>query len=100
MLLVHYKTKSATGFAAMRRACLDLSHAVNSVIANKVAYTACGLHTFWCCRLDVHPGQLPSAFEGDERAHPSLTADLLHLVHGRALLGVVRIKQQLLLEGT
>eukprot|EP00879_Flechtneria_rotunda_P020746 GHRR01021836.1.p1 GENE.GHRR01021836.1~~GHRR01021836.1.p1 ORF type:complete len:703 (+),score=305.32 GHRR01021836.1:429-2537(+) len=49
--------------------------------------------------LDLLPGQLPSAFEADERAHPSLSHDILHLVHGRELLGVVRVKQALQLTG-
>jgi hypothetical protein len=47
----------------------------------------------------VLPGQLPGSFEADERAHPSLSSDLLHLVHGRTLLGVVRLQQPLQIEG-
>jgi hypothetical protein len=42
---------------------------------------------------------MPPAFECDERAHPSLSPDLLHLVHGRTLLGVVRQRQPLKLTG-
>eukprot|EP00878_Enallax_costatus_P027220 GHUV01029283.1.p1 GENE.GHUV01029283.1~~GHUV01029283.1.p1 ORF type:complete len:180 (+),score=64.08 GHUV01029283.1:986-1525(+) len=51
-------------------------------------------------QLEVLPGQLPAAFEADERADQFLTTDLLHLVHGRALIGVVRLKRHLALEGT
>jgi hypothetical protein len=47
----------------------------------------------------VLPGQLPGSFEADERAHPALSSDLLHLVHGRTLLGVVRLQQPLQIAG-
>lgn len=46
------------------------------------------------------PGELlPPAFELDERSHPLLTDDLLHLVHGRTLLGVVQLPTTLKLQG-
>eukprot|EP00775_Hariotina_reticulata_P013686 gene13686-13808_t len=57
------------------------------------------LKAFLGPRLDVLPGELPPAFECDERSHPSLSHDLLHLVHGRTLLGVVRQRQALRLTG-
>jgi hypothetical protein len=51
------------------------------------------------CRLELKSGELPAAFELDERAHPSLTDHLLHLVHGRTLLGVVQTPHTLSLAG-
>lgn len=50
-------------------------------------------------RLSLQPGQLPSAFELDERSDPHTTEDLLHLVHGRELLGVVQLPRTLQLTG-
>lgn len=44
-------------------------------------------------------GELPRALELDERSDPTLTDDLLHLVHGRSLLGVVQLPKTLRLEG-
>ena len=41
------------------------------------------------CRLDTAEGQLPPAFEAEERSWPGC-GDLLQLVSGRTLLGVVR----------
>ena len=40
-------------------------------------------------RLELGRGQLPGAFEAEQRSLPGL-GDLLHLVSGRTLLGVVR----------
>jgi curved DNA-binding protein CbpA len=50
-------------------------------------------------RRGLPPGHLPPAFEAEERADPRLTPDLLHLVSGRTLLGVVRERRPLLLTG-
>ncbi len=50
-------------------------------------------------RLDIDEGELPPAFEAEERSHPDASRDLLHLVSGRTLLGVVREQQQMHLEG-
>lgn len=54
-----------------------------------------------CCmyRLELRAGELPSSLELDERSNPTLTDDLLHLVHGRTLLGVVQLPRMLQLEG-
>lgn len=52
-----------------------------------------------CDRLALKPGELPTALELDERSHPALTDDLLHLVHGRTLLGVVQLPATLQLTG-
>ncbi|KAF6266656.1 hypothetical protein COO60DRAFT_1623446 [Scenedesmus sp. NREL 46B-D3] len=57
------------------------------------------LKAFLGPQLRCLPGQLPGSFEADERAHPSLSSDLLHLVHGRTLLGVVRAQQPLQVAG-
>jgi hypothetical protein len=51
------------------------------------------------CRLELKAGELPASLELDERSHPSLTDDLLHLVHGRTLLGVVQLPHTVRLEG-
>lgn len=40
-------------------------------------------------RLDLGRGELPEAFEAEERSVPGL-GDLLHLVSGRTLIGIVR----------
>lgn len=40
-------------------------------------------------RLNLGKGQLPEAFEAEERSVPGL-GDLLHIVSGRTLLGIVR----------
>jgi hypothetical protein len=61
--------------------------------------SATHMHTT-CCRLNTRPGELPVEFECDERSHPALSDDLLHLVHGRTLLGVVTTPATLRLEGT
>jgi hypothetical protein len=50
-------------------------------------------------RRGLPAGHLPPAFEAEERADPRLTPDLLHLVSGRTLLGVVRERRPLMLEG-
>lgn len=50
------------------------------------------------CATQQQLGQLPTAFEADERACPSLSIDLLRLVHGRTLLGMVRPMQPLQLQ--
>lgn len=52
-----------------------------------------------CDSLALKPGELPTALELDERSHPALTDDLLHLVHGRTLLGVVQLPATLQLTG-
>ena len=52
----------------------------------------------WACRVDVGPGQLPECFEGEERTDPGI-GDLLHLVSGRQLLGVVRELKTHLIPG-
>jgi len=50
-------------------------------------------------RLDgLQPGELPPSFEAEERSHPDLSDDLLHLVSGRTLLGSVRLRKPLALE--
>jgi hypothetical protein len=40
------------------------------------------------------PGQFPDCFEADERSTISGTEDILHLLFGRQLLGVVRLRDQ------
>lgn len=50
-------------------------------------------------RLNYVPGHLPAAFEAEERSDVSMSHDLLHLVFGRTLLGSVRLRQELMLEG-
>lgn len=40
------------------------------------------------------PGQFPDCFEADERSTISGTEDILHLLYGRQLLGVVRLRDQ------
>jgi curved DNA-binding protein CbpA len=40
------------------------------------------------------PGQFPDCFEADERSTISGTGDILHLLFGRQLLGVVRLRDQ------
>lgn len=51
-----------------------------------------------CCRLQVGAGELPEAFEGEERSVPGM-GDVMQLVSGRQLLGVVRERQDLRLPG-
>ena len=46
-------------------------------------------HLPCCCRLDGAEGELPPAFEAEERSWPGC-GDLLQLVSGRTLLGYVR----------
>ena len=48
-----------------------------------------------CCRVDVSFGELPEAFEGEERSALGVS-DVLQLVSGRQLLGVVRQRQDAL----
>ena len=43
-------------------------------------------------------GELPEAFEGEERSVAGI-GDVMHLVSGRQLLGVVRERQDLRLSG-
>lgn len=43
-------------------------------------------------RLDLQPGELPRCFEGELRRGPQHGAELMHLVSGRTLLGVVRLR--------
>ncbi len=43
-------------------------------------------------RLDLQPGELPRCFEGELRRGPQQGAELMHLVSGRTLLGVVRLR--------
>jgi hypothetical protein len=59
---------------------------------------SCALCCYYC-RLELRAGELPASFELDERSHPLLTDDLLHLVHGRTLLGAVQLPHTLRLEG-
>jgi curved DNA-binding protein CbpA len=51
-------------------------------------------------RKGLPPGGLPRAFEAEERSDPKRTPELLHLVSGRTLLGVVRERRPPLLEGS
>ncbi|KAK9787469.1 hypothetical protein WJX73_006578 [Symbiochloris irregularis] len=46
-------------------------------------------HAYLGPRLNLNPGELPAQFEGEERSDPSV-GDLLQLVSGRTLLGVVK----------
>lgn len=45
------------------------------------------------CRLDTAAGQLPEAFEMDERSYAAASDEVLQLVSGRQLLGGVRIRR-------
>ena len=49
-------------------------------------------------RLDLGEGQLPECFEADERSDPA-AEDVLQLVSGRRVLGVVREQKTELLQG-
>lgn len=49
-------------------------------------------------RRGLPPGGLPRAFEAEERSDPKATPELLHLVSGRTLLGVVRERRPPLIE--
>ena len=51
-----------------------------------------------CCRLELNAEELPEAFEGEERSMPGV-ADVLQLISGRQLLGVVRERQDAHLPG-
>lgn len=51
-----------------------------------------------CDRVQVGTGQLPEAFEGEERSVAGV-GDVLQLVSGRQLLGVVRERQDACLPG-
>ena len=44
-------------------------------------------------RLDTGAGQLPEAFEMDERSHAAASDEVLQLVSGRQLLGAVRVRR-------
>lgn len=48
--------------------------------------------------MQLNTGQLPEAFEGEERSVPGV-GDVLQLVSGRQLLGVVRERQDARLPG-
>lgn len=50
------------------------------------------------CRVHVGTGELPEAFEGEERSVPGV-GDVMQLVSGRQLLGVVRERQDQRLSG-
>lgn len=56
------------------------------------------LSCFDCGRVQLSEGQLPEAFEGEERSVPGV-GDVLQLVSGRQLLGVVRERQDACLPG-
>lgn len=45
------------------------------------------------CRLDTAAGQLPEAFEMDERSYAAASDEVLQLVSGRQLLGAVRVRR-------
>ncbi len=63
------------------------------------AYSAL-LHAFLGPGLGhLQPGQLPDCFEAEVRRSPADSEDLLHLVSGRTLLGLVRKRRQPLLPG-
>lgn len=55
-------------------------------------------HAYLGPRVDVSFGELPEAFEGEERSVPGVS-DVLQLVSGRQLLGVVRQRQDAHLTG-
>lgn len=48
--------------------------------------------------MQLNTGELPEAFEGEERSVPGC-GDVLQLVSGRQLLGVVRERQDAQLQG-
>lgn len=48
--------------------------------------------------MQLSEGQLPEAFEGEERSVPGM-GDVLQLVSGRQLLGIVRERQDAFLPG-
>ena len=51
-----------------------------------------------CDSVQLSEGQLPTAFEGEERSVAGV-GDVLQLVSGRQLLGVVRERQDACLPG-
>ena len=64
-------------------------------------HDACLLKTLTTCaycRLQVGAFELPECFEAEERSAPD-TDDVLQLVSGRTLLGIVREQQLQYLEG-
>ncbi|GLI62464.1 hypothetical protein VaNZ11_005076, partial [Volvox africanus] len=56
------------------------------------------VHAYLGPKLDLQPGELPRCFEADVRRHPGASDQLMQLVSGRTLLGVVRVKEPLRLE--
>ena len=50
------------------------------------------------CRVQLNTGELPEAFEGEERTFAGV-GDVLQLVSGRQLLGVVRERRDAKLQG-
>eukprot|EP00884_Botryococcus_braunii_P018870 jgi/Botrbrau1/5667/Bobra.0071s0011.3 len=79
--------QSGMGWLAHQKA--DLQASFNGALA----------HAYLGPRLTLEAGELPEAFEAEER-RDSCTLDVLHLVSGRTLLGIVRQRQDPLIFGT